>query len=215
MKTRQEIKGIALTAFTDNYWIAVGVNFVIALLIAVAASVTGGAAALVLTPSLVIGLNMFSLALYNGKQATFDTAFNEGFDNFGHKLGGYLWMQLFIFLWSLLFVIPGVIKSYSYALTPYILGDRKDVGARDALKLSMRMMDGHKWELFVFQLSFLGWFLLSSLTGGILGVFYVNPYFSNAMAGYYAERKAAFAAETAAKDAFTPVTPAAEAPTML
>ena len=59
--------------------------------------------------------------------------------------------------------------------------------ATDALKLSMRIMMGHKWELFVFQLSFLGWFILNSFTGGLLGLFYVTPYYYTSLAGYYLE----------------------------
>ncbi|MDD3920912.1 MAG: DUF975 family protein [Eubacteriales bacterium] len=74
-------------------------------------------------------------------------------------------------------------------MTPYILADCPNVKAQDALKLSIRMMNGHKADLFVFTLSFLGWMLLSGLTGGILYIFYVGPYMNNAMAGYYAELK--------------------------
>ena len=154
-----------------------------------------GVAAFILVPSLVIGLNFFSVAMYRGEPSSIEDIFREGFDNFGRKLGGYLWMELFIYLWSLLFVIPGIIKAISYALTPYILADCKNVRATDALKLSMRMMEGHKWEYFVLGLSFIGWMLLTSLTCGLLYVFYVGPYMNNTFAGYYAERKAAALAE--------------------
>lgn len=154
-----------------------------------------GVAAFILVPSLVIGLNFFSVAMYRGDATSLEDIFREGFDNFGRKLGGYLWMELFIYLWSLLFVIPGIIKAISYALTPYILADCKNVRATDALKLSMRMMEGHKWEYFVLGLSFIGWMLLTSLTCGLLYVFYVGPYMNNTFAGYYAERKAAALAE--------------------
>lgn len=84
--------------------------------------------------------------------------------------------DVFIFLWSLLFLIPGVIKHYSYRMVPYILADDPEIGAMDAITLSRQMMDGHKWNTFVLDLSFLGWDLLSALTLGLLGVFYVNPY---------------------------------------
>ncbi len=210
MKTRQEIKELAKTAFLNNYWIAVGVNVVVMLLVSAVSGMTMGIGALILMPPLLIGLNMFSLKLYRGQKGDFDTVFNDGFSNFGHKLGGYLWMELFTFLWSLLFVIPGIIKSYSYAMTPYILVDQPEVDAREALKRSMRMMDGHKWELFVFQLSFIGWALLSSLTCGILYIFYVGPYYNNAMAGYYEERKNAFVEQPTA-----PVAEEAAQPTAL
>ena len=96
MKNRVEIKQIAKDAFYRNYWLCVGVNVVVSILIGVVSSITFGIGALILTPSLLIGLNVFSLALYNGGEASFDTVFSQGFDNFGRKLGGFLWMMLFI-----------------------------------------------------------------------------------------------------------------------
>ena len=83
--------------------------------------------------------------------------------------------------------IPVWIKAFSYAMTMYILADCPNVKAQDALKLSIRIMDGHKWELFVFELSFIGWFLLSILTLGLLSIFYVDPYYHSSLAVYYLE----------------------------
>ena len=195
MKSRKDIKGIAKDAFYRQYWLCVGANVIVMALCSVLSGISLGVAAFILVPSLVIGLNFFSVAMYRGDATSLEDIFREGFDNFGRKLGGYLWMELFIYLWSLLFVIPGIIKAISYALTPYILADCKNVRATDALKLSMRMMEGHKWEYFVLGLSFIGWTLLTSLTCGLLYVFYVGPYMNNTFAGYYAERKAAALAE--------------------
>lgn len=195
MKSRKEIKGIAKDAFYRQYWLCVGANVIVMALCSVLSGISLGVAAFILVPSLVIGLNFFSVAMYRGDATSLEDIFREGFDNFGRKLGGYLWMELFVYLWSLLFVIPGIIKAISYALTPYILADCKNVRATDALKLSMRMMEGHKWEYFVLGLSFIGWMLLTSLTCGLLYVFYVGPYMNNTFAGYYAERKAAALAE--------------------
>lgn len=195
MKSRKEIKWIAKDAFYRQYWLCVGANVIVMALCSVLSGISLGVAAFILVPSLVIGLNFFSVAMYRGDATSLEDIFREGFDNFGRKLGGYLWMELFIYLWSLLFVIPGIIKAISYALTPYILADCKNVRATDALKLSMRMMEGHKWEYFVLGLSFIGWMLLTSLTCGLLYVFYIGPYMNNTFAGYYAERKAAALAE--------------------
>ncbi len=195
MKSRKEIKEIAKDAFYRQYWLCVGANVIVMALCSVLSGISLGVAAFILVPSLVIGLNFFSVAMYRGDATSLEDIFREGFDNFGRKLGGYLWMELFIYLWSLLFVIPGIIKAISYALTPYILADCKNVRATDALKLSMRMMEGHKWEYFVLGLSFIGWTLLTYLTCGLLYVFYVGPYMNNTFAGYYAERKAAALAE--------------------
>ena len=99
-----------------------------------------------------------------------------GFHPYGRNVGAMLLRDLFIFLWSLLFIIPGLIKHYSYRMVPYILAEDPSIGAKDAITLSRQMMDGHKWNTFVLDLSFIGWDLLSALTLGLLGVFYVNPY---------------------------------------
>lgn len=189
MKTRPEIKLLAKKVFLENYWLTVGVNAVAAALIAAASAFTAGIGSLILAGPITIGLCAFCVQLMRGQPVSFDTLFQEGFTGFGRKLGGYLWMMLFTFLWSLLLFVPGIIKGLSYAMTPYILADCPNVKAQDALKVSMRMMDGHKWEYFVFHLSFLGWMLLSGLTGGILFIFYVGPYMNNALAEYYCDIK--------------------------
>ncbi len=88
-----------------------------------------------------------------------------------------MFMQdLFIFLWTLLLIIPGIIKSYSYRLVPYILAENPDMDTDQALTLSKSMMNGQKMNAFIFDLSFIGWSLLSVLTCGILYIFYVGPY---------------------------------------
>lgn len=102
-----------------------------------------------------------------------------------HNVGAMLLKDIFVFLWSLLFIIPGIIKSLAYAMVPYILADDPSLSAREAITLSRKMMDGNKWRLFVLDLSFLGWNILSACTFGILGVFYVNPYIYGTHAELY------------------------------
>ncbi|WP_035765913.1 DUF975 family protein [Butyrivibrio sp. NC2002] len=84
--------------------------------------------------------------------------------------------DLFLCLWTCLFIIPGIIKSYSYRLVPYILAENPEISATDAITLSRNMMNGHKWNAFVLDLSFLGWNILAAFTCFILRVFYVAPY---------------------------------------
>lgn len=84
--------------------------------------------------------------------------------------------SLFIFLWSLLFIVPGIIKSYEYRMIPYILAENPGIDTREAFEISRQMMSGNKWNAFVLDLSFLGWSILSAFTCGILAIFYVNPY---------------------------------------
>ncbi len=189
MRTRQEIKAIGKERFLANYWNCVLALLLIGLAIGLASSFTVGIGALILAGPLTIGLNhFFILNIFGRPEAnTVGTPFTAAFRNFSRKLGGYLWMVLFTFLWSLLFYIPGIIKGFSYAMTPYILADCPNVRAKDALKLSMRIMNGHKWELFVFYLSYLGWLILSAFTWGLLEIFYVGPYMYSSLAVYYLE----------------------------
>ncbi|WP_026660180.1 DUF975 family protein [Butyrivibrio sp. AC2005] len=85
-------------------------------------------------------------------------------------------MHLYLFFWSMLCVIPGIIKGYSYRLVPYLLAENPDMTHDEAITLSRKMMDGQKMNAFAFDLSFLGWALLSVFTCGILWIFYVGPY---------------------------------------
>jgi len=92
---------------------------------------------------------------------------------------------LFQFLWSLLFIIPGIIKSYEYRMIPYILSENPEISRERAFEISKKMMKGNKWNTFVLDLSFLGWQILSGITIGILGIFYVNPYVESTNAELY------------------------------
>lgn len=100
-----------------------------------------------------------------------------GFKNhYGNVVATILLRDVFLFLWSLLFVIPAIVKTYSYRMVPYIVAENPDMKATDAITLSRNMMKGHKWNAFVLDLSFIGWYLLSCLTLGLLAFFYVSPY---------------------------------------
>lgn len=93
--------------------------------------------------------------------------------------------DLYLFLWTLLFVIPGIVKSYSYRLVPYILAEEPGMNSKEAFRLSRAMMDGNKWHAFLLDLSFIGWNILNVFTLGILGIFYVSPYRATANAEMY------------------------------
>ena len=86
-------------------------------------------------------------------------------------------------------LIPGIIKSYEYRMIPYILGETPNIPKEEAFALSRAMMTGNKWKAFVLDLSFLGWYILSGLTFGILGIFYVNPYVEQTSAALYQKLK--------------------------
>ncbi len=174
--TRQQLKAKAKNVFADNYWYCVGAVVVADLLYMMASNFVPFAGYFLLP--LTLGLYLYFLGFSNGLKPSFSEIFTKGFDGryYLRRVGGLLWMALFTFLWSLLFVIPGIVKSYSYALTPYILARYPEIPAKEAIKLSMKVMDGRKFELFVLQLSFLGWNLLTVLTFGLVGIFYAGPY---------------------------------------
>jgi hypothetical protein len=104
---------------------------------------------------------------------------------------------LYEFLWGLLFVIPGIIKSYAYRMTPYILADSPNLSASEALRLSESMMRGHKMELFILDLSFIGWYILGGLAFGI-GVFFVHPYKDATEAQFYMTLRSSYVVPTPA-----------------
>lgn len=93
--------------------------------------------------------------------------------------------DMYVFLWSLLFVIPGIIKGYEYYMVPYILAENPDLEADDVFRLSKEMMDGNKLDTWVLELSFIGWGILAVFTCGLLAIFYVNPYMQMTLAHLY------------------------------
>lgn len=191
MRTRKEIKSIGCAAFQSLYWPCVGASVLISLAISAAGMTYVGA--ILLAGPLSFGLNFFYVQLILGRRdMNVGVPFENAFQNFGRKLGGFWWMYLWLFLWSLIplaGIVMAIIKGLSYSLTAYILADCPNVMAQDALKLSMRIMQGKKWKLFVFQLSFIGWELLSCLTLGLLSIFYVTPYLQSSMACWYLEAR--------------------------
>lgn len=108
----------------------------------------------------------------------------QPFQNFVNTFFAGFLSAIFTFLWSLLFVIPGIVKALSYSQVYYIMCDHPEYTGREAIDASREMMRGHKGELFVLQLSFIGWFLLSALTFGLL-MFYVMPYYQSTLTEYY------------------------------
>lgn len=109
-------------------------------------------------------------------------------NRFGPELINFVLVSIFTFLWTWLLIIPGIIKAYSYSMTPYIVKDMvasdKQVGATDGINASKELMKGHKMNLFIFDLSFLGWNILAAITCG-LGYLWVTPYYQTAKANFY------------------------------
>ena len=132
--------------------------------------------------------NSMRVLLETGDNRLTNNSFSLAFGNWLHVVWGMILSTIYIFLWTLLLIIPGIIKSYSYALTPYILVEHPEMSANEAIEESMRLMDGHKFDLFYLQLSFIGWAILSILSLG-LGVFWLIPYQMTAQAAFYRDIK--------------------------
>ena len=211
MKTNSELRQDALSFMKGNWKPAVGVTLVYLLVVYagtfVAALVgkgvgepVGGAvqeilsllvAILVIYPMTFSLVKLF-LGFVRGEQqlhvgGVFD-AFNSPY--YGKSIGLYLLTVIFTFLWTLLLIVPGIIKSLSYALAPYILAENPELTANEAINRSMEMMNGHKMDLFLMVLGYTGFALLSLLALGI-PLLWIYPYYQAVFAKFYEEVKAA------------------------
>lgn len=147
----------------------------------------GVIASLLISGPLALGVTIFFLTIARNQEAKLEQLF-KGFDQFGTALGAYILMSLFILLWMLLLIIPGIIAAISYAMTFYIIADDKSIGVMDAISKSKKMMDGYKWKYFCLGFRFIGWGLLCILTLGI-GFFWLSPYAGVSMAKFYDDIK--------------------------
>lgn len=114
--------------------------------------------------------------------------YKEGIDNYGSYLVTGVLVNVFTVLWSLLFVVPGIIKSLAYSQAKYVIHDNPRLKGKEAIEISKRMTNGFKGDLFSMYLSFIGWYILVGLTGGILSI-YVTPYVETTAAMYYENLK--------------------------
>lgn len=130
-----------------------------------------------------LGYAQFLLKQHDKLQPTWNDLFSQ-FHRFGQGFAQKFLRGLYCALWGLLFVIPGIVKAYSYAMTPYIMAENPDMRAQDAIRASMELMDGHKGELFWLRLTFIGWDILAALTLNI-GHLALNPYKNAAEAAFY------------------------------
>ena len=157
-----------------------------AMLVGVAIVVAIAAIALsvfVINPLLVGTKRFFYINIFNvAELRELGTGFETGYRN---KVKTMFLKDLYTFLWSLLFIVPGIIKAYEYRMIPYILAENPEISTEEAFRMSHDMMMGNKWDAFVFDLSYIGWFILSAITLGIVGIFYVNPYYHQGCAMLY------------------------------
>lgn len=180
-----EVAGQELFSFTEGLnpqitsLIVSGILYV--LLIAIALAIVY----FVLGSIIEVGYASFNLTLTDRLSPSIEQLFSY-FSYWKTMALAALWRTLYIFGWSLLFIIPGIVAGYSYAMTPYILAENPEMEPKDAIRASKEMMIGNRWRLFCLEISFIGWSLLASLTFGI-GYFVLTPYQQAAQAAFYRE----------------------------
>lgn len=183
--TRVELKNEAKEQIKGK----IGILFLMFLIIAIISigcglvPVVGWFATIIITPAFQISLCMIYLNLAKREEISVGDVF-KGFNITGKAVWLYIITNFFTFLWSLLLVIPGIIKIYSYSMAPFILADNPDFTAREALSKSKKIMNGHKFELFILQLSFFWWYMLEGITFGIASI-YVVPYVNATTTNFY------------------------------
>ena len=204
MKTNQDYKNAALAALKGN-WAPAIVATIIYLAVTVIVSLlseiydpetsSGAVAGLTLLGWLLLSIfgsvplgvgyfNSLNLLLLEDNNQVTGNMLKIGYGNILRNVGGMFLVGLFTFLWTLLLIIPGIIKSLAYSMTPFILKDYPELSANQAINLSMKMMEGRKFDLFYLYLSFIGWGILALLTLGI-GSLWLMPYMYTSMASFY------------------------------
>lgn len=133
---------------------------------------------------ILVGIDRFMLKSVDDKAAISEVGYT--FDhNYKNGVKVMFFKDLYIALWSLLLVIPGIYKAYQYRMVSYIIAEHPDMPYKDALQMSSDMMNGHKWDAFVLDLSFILWHILGGITCGIAEIFYVAPYVNLTNAALY------------------------------
>lgn len=197
MKTRSELKALAREQIKGKigllfvmFLIIFGL-FIVGSLVPILGNIVSG----ILGAAFTLGLTKVFLKVVNGEEITVGNVF-YGFEDLWTAFKAQFFMGLFIWLWTLLLIIPGIIKAYSYSMTFFILAENKGMPVLEAITLSRKMMDGHKMDLFVLFLSFIGWVFLVAITFGIAGI-WVYPYFYAAMTNFYLSVKEDYASKIA------------------
>ena len=182
----------------QSYDLLEGRWMISALIFLVYTVIMGAASSIVIGTILLLPLTysikVIFLDLNRGQELNASDLFG-GFKDYGRILLTMLLTDIYIFLWSLLFVIPGIIKYYSYSMVPYVLRDYPDLSFDEAIEQSMHMMNGFKSKLFMLDLSFIGWAILCVFTLGI-GFFWLMPYVYTNHALFYEDLQEFYEART-------------------
>lgn len=188
--TRSELKARARAQlgnkiFGSLWMYALLACFIVGAISAAAGSVIPGVGALIVIGPMTYGLSyVFLKQARDGQEMQLGDIFKGFTDDFGQTFLIGLMTGIFTLLWSMLFVIPGIIKAYSYSMVYYIKIDHPEYDWRQCISESQAMMKGHKGELFMLDLSFIGWLIVGSMCLGV-GVLWVEPYMEASHAQFY------------------------------
>jgi uncharacterized membrane protein len=180
-QAREALKGkweLAIAACIVNLLLLIGTQFI---------PIAGYIVPILISGAMTIGLSIFALSISRKQEAKLSQIFH-GFQKFGVGLGTYLLQMIFILLWMLLLIVPGIIAGLSYSLAYFIIADNNSIGPLEAITKSKEMMRGNKWKFFCLGLRFLGWALLCILTVGI-GFLWLSPYMMVSFAKFYDDIK--------------------------
>jgi uncharacterized membrane protein len=198
MKRNSEYKDMALRSLEGNWTKAVVASLIAFLILEIVGSspsmlvdpvpgmVWQGVITILLLP-LAWGYRVFFLRMVREENTDYERLF-DGFSQYVRITLAELLKGIYVLLWMLLLIIPGIVKDYSYAMTEFILKDHPEISGEEAICQSMKMMQGHKMQLFLLDLSMIGWFILSCLTLGI-GFLFLVPYNYSAHAHFYEDLK--------------------------
>ncbi len=177
--------------FCNDWLLCVVVVLIFSVITTAAGTIISGVGTLLVIGPMMYGLNLvFLKKVRTGEAVDFANLFKGFTQDFGQNFVLGLLMNIFIALWSLLFIIPGIVKAYAYSMAFYIKADHPDWDWRACMKESIRITDGHKMDLFMLDLSFIGWYLVGSFVLGV-GTLWVSAYHESTKTLYYEELKSA------------------------
>lgn len=187
----RDLMRMARESLSTHWGLAVGVTLLHQVIIQGLSGfipIVGPIACLLIVGPMAVGVCLVFLSFARRTEASVGQLF-QGFNQFGTALGAYMLILLFVLLWSLLFLIPGIIAGYAYSMTFFIIADDPSVNASDAIARSKVMMNGNKWKLFCLSWRFFWWSLLCLFTFGI-GYLWLGPYMQASMTHFYEDVKA-------------------------
>ena len=164
--------------------VAVAFTVIVVLIVAAIVLAIGIALDVLLLNPVQVGINRFMVKSLDDTARIAEVGYT--FDhNYKNGVKVMFFKDLYVVLWSLLFIVPGIYKAYQYRMVPYILGEYPDMTYQEVLQRSKDMMDGQKWDAFVLDLSFILWHMLGGITCGLAEIFYVAPYVNLTDAALY------------------------------